>query len=84
MLKVIIGILLLALIVVGALASIMMWLVKSRYRGKKAPAEPVLEAVRTPTSKLDTCAGCGEQRIIVSESEGMCATCYSALRTKKV
>jgi hypothetical protein len=82
MIKLIFGLGLLAILIIAALGLALIWLVKSRYRGRRAPAAPVLDAIRTPTSKFGACARCGEQRIIISESEGMCASCYSALRTK--
>ena len=82
MLKIVFGIGLLVALAVAAFAFALVWLVKSRYRGKQAPDRPAVEAVLTPTSKIGDCARCGEHRIIVSESDRMCASCYSALRTK--
>jgi predicted RNase H-like nuclease len=78
MLKIVIIVILLVVVAVASLAAIMMWLVKSRHKDKKQPV-----AIDTPTTTTSgTCARCGEQRIIVSKEEGMCASCYSALRTK--
>lgn len=81
MVKVVIVLILLTVAAVAALVVVMMWLVKSRYRNKKTVIAAI-EAPTTAASKTGTCSRCGEQRIIVSESDGMCASCYSALRTK--
>jgi hypothetical protein len=78
----IIIVVLLGFIGVALLILVMMWLVKSRYRGTNVPAKASIEALGATESKRGTCSRCGEQRIIVSDSEGMCASCYSALRTK--
>jgi len=84
MIKVVLGLVIVAVLAVGLVALAMYWVVKSRYRGRKAPELPALDLIKTPTSELGACARCGEQRIIVSRHEGMCASCYSALRTKAV
>jgi hypothetical protein len=36
------------------------------------------------SSKIGTCTRCGEKRIIVNPDDTLCASCYSALRTKKL
>jgi len=36
------------------------------------------------SSRIDTCARCGQRRIIVNQDDTLCASCYSALRTKKL
>ena len=83
MVYVIIGIVVLVVISVGGLAAVMMWLVKSRYPKNKALDEPVLDSRLTETSKVGTCAKCGQRRIIVRHDDSLCAFCYSSLRTKK-
>ena len=60
----------------------MLWLVKSRYKGKTALDEPSIDQVRTSTSLFGNCARCGEHRLLINDYEKMCASCYSALRTK--
>jgi hypothetical protein len=73
----------LALIVVAALpvAGFISY-VKSKDR-KKGPL-PAIGDDYVESSKTRTCARCGEKRIIVNEDDTLCASCYSALRTKKL
>jgi len=83
MITVLIVLIVLGVLALGTIAFMMMWVVKSRQRGKPEPVMSAVQAVRTETSKVGKCAECGEERIIVTADEGMCASCYSALRTKK-
>jgi len=84
MIKVILAILLLLVIAIALLAVVMMRLVKSRHSERNVPTKPDIEAIAATSSKLGTCSKCGERRVIVSDSEGMCAYCYSSLRTKSI
>lgn len=84
MIKVLLAILLFVVVAVILLGVVMITLVRSRQRDSNVPAEPGIEAIAATSSKLGTCSKCGEQRVIVSDSEGMCAYCYSSLRTKPV
>jgi hypothetical protein len=79
MLWTIVGVLLLAVLVVGSVLLALFWLVKSRYRNKPASD---LGIGTGGVSKISECAKCGERRVIVREDDGLCASCYSALRTK--
>jgi hypothetical protein len=74
--------LLVVLLVVCGIGGAMFWLVKSRYKGKAAPDTPSIDAVRTSTSLFGDCARCGEHRLLINDYDRMCASCYSALRTK--
>jgi Tfp pilus assembly protein PilX len=69
-------------IIFAALALTMYRLVRSR--SHRAPALSDFDRLRAPDSNLAVCQRCGEQRIIVSAREGMCASCYSSMRTKTV
>ena len=80
---VIVAIVLLAVILVASLGAAMMWMVKSRYPKNKPLDEPVLDSRLTDTSKVGTCATCGQRRIIVKHDDSLCAFCYSSMRTKK-
>jgi hypothetical protein len=84
MIKVILAVLLLLIIAVAVLGATMMRLVKSRYRERNVPEKPGVETIAATSSKLGTCSRCGERRVIVSDSDGMCAYCYSSLRTKPI
>ena len=75
-------ILVIVLVIVFGIAGAMFWLVKSRYRGKALPNQPSVEEVRTSTSLFGNCARCGEHRLLINDYDKMCASCYSALRTK--
>jgi len=35
------------------------------------------------SDSMGNCARCGQRRLIVSKHEGLCAFCWSALRTKQ-
>ena len=75
--------LVLALVVIVALPVVgFIGYIKSQDR-KKAP-RPAIGGDPTEPSKTDTCARCGERRIIVNPDDTLCASCYSALRTKKL
>jgi hypothetical protein len=84
MIKVILAVLLLLVAAITLLGAAMMRLVKSRYRERKVLEKPGIETIAATSPKLGTCAKCGEQRVIVSDSERMCAYCYSSLRTKSL
>jgi hypothetical protein len=84
MIKVFLLLLLFVVIAVILLAVVMIRLVKSRDRERTVPLKPGIEAIEATSAKLGTCSKCGEQRVIVSDSEGMCAYCYSSFRTKSV
>ena len=73
----------LAFIVVAALPVVaFIGYVKSQDR-KKGP-QPAIGDDNIESSKVDTCARCGQRRIIVDQDGTLCASCYSALRTKKL
>lgn len=55
-----------------------------RIQDRKKRVHPPAVGKQVESSKVDKCAGCGEQRIIVSQDDTLCAACYSALRTKKL
>jgi hypothetical protein len=42
-------------------------------------ARPSLEK----SESLGNCARCGQQRLLMKKDEGLCASCWSALRTKQ-
>ena len=82
LLGVIILLILLAILVVAAVVAALMWLVKTK---KKTMSVDVSSAVPAgSSSKIAVCAMCGENRIIIKPEDGLCASCYSALRTKKL
>jgi len=54
-----------------------------KIQDRKKKLHPVV-GQQAESSRVDKCAGCGEQRIIVSQDDTLCAACYSALRTKKL
>jgi hypothetical protein len=35
-------------------------------------------------SSLETCARCGQLRVIVNKDAGLCAFCWSSMRTKQL
>jgi hypothetical protein len=55
-----------------------------RIQDRKKRVHPPAVGKQIESPKVDKCAGCGEQRIIVSQDDTLCAACYSALRTKKL
>jgi hypothetical protein len=65
------------LVVFGGIAYI-------KSQDRKKGKHPAINTDTIDSSRTDTCAGCGEKRIIVSRDDTMCAACYSALRTKKL
>jgi hypothetical protein len=75
---------LLGVLAVAAFVFSLMWLVKSRYKGRRAPGEVRLEVTPESGARHGVCARCEERRLIISPSDGLCAQCYSALRTKKL
>lgn len=81
MIWIVAGIVVLAILLIGALGVALFWLVKSRYRNKTVAPDLKLDPSRTP-SKIATCSKCGEQRVIVREDDSLCAFCYSSMRTK--
>ncbi|HWQ32352.1 MAG TPA: hypothetical protein VNQ79_05675 [Blastocatellia bacterium] len=75
--------LVLAVILVITLLALMIFrLVRSRARSRGVPDLSDFDSLRTPDSGFAICQRCGEQRIIVSRREGLCASCYSSMRTK--
>jgi hypothetical protein len=73
---------LIALLAAGSLVFALVWLVKSHNRSKKAADDSgIIGAVAAAAQGI--CANCGETRIIVKPELNVCASCYSALRTKK-
>jgi hypothetical protein len=82
MLKIILLLVLLLLVVAALLIVGFISYVKSQNRKKSAI--PALGPDPVTSSKTDTCSRCGERRIIVNEDDKLCASCYSALRTKKL
>ena len=79
---VIILLILLAILAVAGVVAALMWLVKSKK--KTAPVDLSAAVPVGSSSKVAVCAMCGETRIIVKPEDGLCASCYSALRTKKL
>jgi hypothetical protein len=55
-----------------------------RAQDRKKRVRSLAVGNHTESSRVDKCAGCGEDRIIVSQDDTLCASCYSALRTKKL
>ena len=80
-LGVMILLILLAISAVAAVIAALMWLVKSK---KKTPVDLSGAVPAGSSSKVAVCAMCGENRIIIKPEDGLCASCYSALRTKKL
>jgi hypothetical protein len=73
----------LAIVIVAALPIAgFMGYVKVQDRKKRV--RPLVVGNHTESSRVAKCAGCGEDRIIVSQDDMLCASCYSALRTKKL
>jgi hypothetical protein len=76
-------ILVLVLVIIAAIPVVgFMSYVRIQDRKKRAHSIGVGE--QAESSRVEKCAGCGEQRIIVSQDDTLCAACYSALRTKKL
>lgn len=53
-------------------------------QNRKKSKLPTMAADSIDPSKIGTCTRCGEKRIIVNPDDTLCASCYSALRTKKL
>jgi len=76
-------VLVLVIIIVAAIPAVGFWgYVKVQDRKKRV--RPLAVGEQSESSRVDKCAGCGEQRIIISQDDTLCAACYSALRTKKL
>jgi hypothetical protein len=73
---------LLAVLAVAGLVIAIMWLVKSKQ--KSMPVDVSAAVPAGSSSKVGVCAMCGESRIIIKPEDGLCASCYSNLRTKKL
>jgi hypothetical protein len=68
--------------VIALLALMLSGLIRARVRNRRVPDLSAFDSLRTPDSRFAVCQRCGEERLIVSEREGLCASCYSSMRTK--
>jgi hypothetical protein len=71
--------LLVFLIVVAAIAVFAFFYAQVQKNRRPEVARPSLEK----SESLGNCARCGQQRLLVSKDAGLCASCWSALRTKQ-
>jgi flagellar basal body-associated protein FliL len=83
MLIAILIIVIVALLAAGLLIFALVWLVKSKNRAKKDAAAAARPEGTIGPSVTAVCSICGESRIIVKPELSACASCYSALGTKK-
>ena len=67
------------LILVAALAVFAFFYLQVKKNRRPEVARPSLEK----SDSLGSCARCGQQRLLMSKDEGLCASCWSALRTKQ-
>ena len=67
------------IILLAGLAVFAFFYIQVKKNRRHETKRPSLEA----SSSLGTCERCGQQRLIVQKDSGLCAFCWSALRTKQ-